>query len=336
MFLELEKSPTLLVKQERRSRKTKLVQRAVKKSRKVLNGIGKTIVAVGSLKEDISKGKTIDQIGSNLTKIVKAETVEEATKVAFEQKFSYYPKLVQPKSASLVRDVKIADAPLAHLRDVLHIIAVGSSGDSDVNRARKYARYAAHSYGDLEDDVLPEQAELIDKFDTEEGLNISVYREGSDHIVCSFAGTSFWDLDDWKNNFTQLAGVSKQYEEALNFARCLKHEYPNKTIVYVGHSLGGGEAAYCAYNMDGKAEIYNPAGLSPLTKIRCNSSAASISAYVFSTDILNKLQAAVGIEPNGDVHYIPANVLQHGMHGILGILRYFNISYTKRKKRLNK
>ncbi len=61
---------------------------------------------------------------------------------------------------------------------------------------------------------------------------------------------------DWNDNFEQgLTGVSKQYLEALIFAKTLAPD------VVVGHSLGGGLASYCAIYAGKHAATINPAPL---------------------------------------------------------------------------
>lgn len=158
----------------------------------------------------------------------------------------------------------------------------------------------------------------------------------NDEIVCAFAGSSL-NVKDWKNNITQVGGLSVQYDEALNYAKTVVDKYPGRKIVFVGHSKGGGEAAYCAYNLGMQAETFNPAALSLLTKIKSDfNEEAQINAYVFSTDILNALQAIFGTEADGNVEYVPANAIEHGIHGILGILRYYKVKYRKIKRERKK
>lgn len=190
--------------------------------------------------------------------------------------------------------------------------------------ARRYARYAAHSYGSFPDDILPDDCSIRETRRTNNGLKATLYEDSSE-IICSFAGSE--TLKDWENNIKQLYGSSPQYEDALEYGRELQERFPYKTIVFVGHSQGGGEAAYCAYNLGAKAETFNPAGLSILTIcLNDYNDDASINAYVFSTDILNNLQWALGTPADGDIHYIPdANILKHGIHGIKGILKYFEV-----------
>lgn len=234
----------------------------------------------------------------------------------------------------------VRTATLYPLRDVIRIYNFCSNdyvGDSDdYYRARKYSRFAAHSYpNEFEKDILPRNCEIIDKHVTRSGLRATLYNDNNE-IICAFAGTKATSLKDWEANFTQVIGASRQYEDALEYGRDVCNRYPYHKVVFVGHSKGGGEAAYCAYNLGREAETFNPAGLSILTKyvggeVRDD---AIVNAYIFTTDILNLLQSAVGhgtiIGADGNIHYQPvANVFKYGIHGIKGILRYFKVKFRK-------
>lgn len=218
---------------------------------------------------------------------------------------------------------------VAHILEPLQYIitpVIPRSDDDSTNYwlARRYARYAAHTYGSFSNDILPGDSKIIEKHTTYNGLKATLY-EDSYEIICAFAGSE--TLKDWENNIKQLYGSSPQYDDALAYGRNLQKRFSNRTIVFVGHSQGGGEAAYCACNLGAKAETFNPAGLSILTLCKGNyKSNASINAYVFATDILNKLQWAIGAPADGDVHYISdVNIHEHGFHGMKGILKYFDV-----------
>lgn len=72
--------------------------------------------------------------------------------------------------------------------------------------------------------------------------------ETDSRIVVAFAGTDFGDFfGDWLTNATQALGfVPEQYEMADRLVAEIKAQNPQKTVVVVGHSLGGGLAAYAA------------------------------------------------------------------------------------------
>lgn len=265
-------------------------------------------------------------------KRVEVEKAKELTKTTVVEKEQVAKAVASPLFAS---------APLAHLREYVTIrtfpkvFPSGSGGGDDDDaylwRAKKFARFAAHAYYyEYSRRILPDHCEIIERHSTQSGLKATLYKHDS-QIVCAFAGTS--TIKDWEQNIMQIAGVSEQYEDALEYGQNVCKRYPLREIVFVGHSQGGGEAAYCAYNLGKKAETFNPAGLSWPTLAKSNiAQGISINAYVFATDILNAFQYLFGhingIYADGDVHYVSdVNIFEHGIHGINGILRYFDINY---------
>ena len=205
----------------------------------------------------------------------------------------------------------------------------GEGIDSD--KAARYARFAAHVYGGYSNRLLPEQCSVIEKHNGITGLRATLYDDNGT-IVCAFAGTDIIDVRDLAENVTQAVGVPIQYQQALSYGKEVCRKYPGKKVVFVGHSKGGGEAAFCAYNLGREAETYNPAGLGLITKYVVGDvrKGAVINAYVFATDLLNKFQdmLSVLIGADGDRHDIrDADAKKHGIHGIEGILRYFQIKY---------
>ena len=218
------------------------------------------------------------------------------------------------------------------MRDVITTKVVGGLDSYDYERARKYARFAAHSYpGAFSNNILPYNCKVIERHQKNNGLRATLYMV-DEEIICAFAGTEASNIRDWEANFTQLVGGSQQYEDALKYGRSVCRRYPSREIVFVGHSKGGGEAAYCAYNLGKQAETFNPAGLSILTKYVTGSvrDDAEVNAYVFSTDVLNNLQNAIGggvlIGADGNKNLIATlNIPKYGIHGVKGILKYFDI-----------
>lgn len=218
------------------------------------------------------------------------------------------------------------------VRNVVSVKVVGDFGYYDYERARKYVRFAAHSYpGSFSNDILPYGCKIIERHQKSSGLRATLYMV-DDEIICAFAGTEAADIKDWEANFTQVVGASQQYEDALEYGRSVCKRFPSREVVFVGHSKGGGEAAYCAYNLGKQAETFNHAGLSIHTKYGKGTvrDDAAVNAYVFSTDILNIFQNAIDcgfwIGTDGDFHLIATlNTPKYGIHGIKGILRYFNV-----------
>ena len=115
---------------------------------------------------------------------------------------------------------------------------------------------------------------------------------GQLEYVYAFAGTDGFDLKDWKNNFQQLIGTSRQYIIAMKNADHLSKQIEGD-LTFVGHSLGGGLAAASAYKTGGRAITFNAAGVSPFT-IQHNKN-AKIDAYLMVNDELHLIQHNLGL-----------------------------------------
>ena len=193
-----------------------------------------------------------------------------------------------------------------------------------------FARIAAHVYGDLSDSILPDGCEVINECSTINGLYAKSYVLDEGILVCAFAGTR--NSLDWENNITQLTGESIQYEEALEYACAVIEACPDMPVVFVGHSQGGGEAAYCAFSLGANAVTFNPAGLSQSTIDQCDlKEIADVHTYVFAADVLNLLQESLlDMYADGTIHYIsdyvPSELSIGEWHGMDGILRYFDVN----------
>jgi hypothetical protein len=84
----------------------------------------------------------------------------------------------------------------------------------------------------------------------------AVLVKGSEKTILSFAGTTWYEVEDWGNNIMQgIKGISPYYLYALYYART------NAPDIVVGHSLGGGLASYCAIYGGRPAATINPAPL---------------------------------------------------------------------------
>ena len=125
--------------------------------------------------------------------------------------------------------------------------------------------------------------------------------DGVTEYTYAFAGTDFTSLKDWKNNVSQVLGLSEQYSLAIQNARELTNELTNKStnveLTFVGHSLGGGLAAASAYAIEGRAMTFNAAGVSSLTVNK--TSRARIDAYITINDELHHFQSRMKL-PTAD------------------------------------
>lgn len=230
------------------------------------------------------------------------------------------------------------------INDKLQKLVDDGKSIKDDQTLNNYARLCAHVYGKYPDSILPIGCKVLEDLPkTSTGLKAKVYELSSGNAVCAFAGTE--DLTDVINDITQILGWSEQYEQALEFGRKIQLKFPNHTITFVGHSMGGGEAAHCAIHLGAKAVTYNAAGLSCVTKeqgITEFSRYQNIDAYISTGDYLDKVQTLfslalmalripINLKADGNLHYIkdyePLDNSTSERHGMKGILRYFGVSY---------
>ena len=172
------------------------------------------------------------------------------------------------------------------------------------------AAIAAHVYGDKADDILIggwQVSQLILELnynDPASGFKSNLYERVVDGVVTEYvyatAGTE--DGRDWIANVTQLTGLSYQYLKSGENAKAISAALSNMELNFVGHSLGGGEAALnsiltSSESLIGrKAFTFNAAGVSNATKFYVGGMSAlkkpenEIMAYITITDPLNIIQ----------------------------------------------
>ena len=278
-----------------------------------------------------AKPKTLLKQETTLS-VEQEETHEDSLQLEYDISQTTTKTLSEAELSQLLLTLKYY-ASLKDIPEFVKVCYIPGDDAIDKSRASKYARFAAHSYRDYRNNILPKNCTIVEEYEDTTGLRTTLYEDGGD-IVCAFAGTELLDIRDWDANLSQIIGLSVQYEEALKYARDVCSKYPDKKVIFVGHSKGGGEAAYCAYNLGKTAETYNPAGLSTLTKhvVGDVNEDSVINAYIFATDILNKIQDIFHplVGADGNRHNITdVSAINHGIHGIEGILRYFDIKYEK-------
>ena len=181
------------------------------------------------------------------------------------------------------------------------------------------ARMAAHVYGDKKDNILiggwrVSKRSFNLKLENENtGLNSKIYErteKGKTEYAYVFAGTV--DRKDVREDIRQSQGLrAPQYINAvLNstaISSVLKKE--TKDLTFIGHSLGGGEAALCALVTGRKAITFNAAGVHKSTMNIfgvSHKSQRNIDAYILNSDPLNYFQNRSSTLPhvNGNIHYL--------------------------------
>lgn len=129
-----------------------------------------------------------------------------------------------------------------------------------------------------------------------------------------FAGTN--SFEDGLEDMAQVFGIAPQYYTAINNAKTLDNDLHGSELTFVGHSLGGGEAAAASMATGHAAITFNPAAVSPLTKLFNNlGSDSQITNYRIIPEgtgkiriggcWLNNLQDNLGMSAPGSTIYVP-------------------------------
>ena len=212
------------------------------------------------------------------------------------------------------------------------------------------ARMAAHVYGDKKDDILigrwkktPNNLGL--NLATSCGLKSAVYmRTDAKGKVLEYAYVTAGTEAEWADvaaDITQPIGLSKQYSNSADNAKSIDARMDGMELTFIGHSLGGGEAALNALVTDRAAITFNPAGVSDITKFKEGSwrtpfkSEKKIDAYIMRTDPLNILQDRLPIpKANGRRHYLTPKDMPsvYNGHSMDNVLKNFGVNPNKYKK----
>ena len=117
----------------------------------------------------------------------------------------------------------------------------------------------------------------------------------NDVIVISFRGTELTDKDDILNNGRMgLNRLPSQYVDAHNFYLQVKSIFPNKKIVFTGHSLGGALAQIMGAETGNETVTFNAYGAGDLMQ-KDNIKGTNIRNYgniddtVFNLNLRNQL-----------------------------------------------
>lgn len=218
------------------------------------------------------------------------------------------------------------------------------------------ARMAAHVYGDKKNSILTGGWRVSSRnfgiqLQTEAGLKSLVYERVVNGKVTEYtyatAGTE--NGKDWRENGKQPFGLSAQYEQAADNAKILSKALNNTELNFVGHSLGGGEAALNSLVTSDekligrKAFTFNAAGVGDITKFSEGTwktpfkSESKIDAYILRTDPLNLLQNNSPIMPdvNGNRNYLFPKDLPstYNGHSIDNIIKNFGVTNPDKYKK---
>lgn len=166
------------------------------------------------------------------------------------------------------------------------------------------------------------------------GLQSQIYErtiDGKTEYTYAFAGTN--SLEDGVEDIAQIIGMSPQYYTAISNAQILSEELGNSELTFVGHSLGGGEAAAASMATQRAAITFNPAAVSKITSFFGKlGSATNVTNYImvgeqmfnslnlkFGGDPLNNIQKNIGLNVPGKI--IPIKIGYNIQHSIDGFLK---------------
>jgi RHS repeat-associated protein len=180
--------------------------------------------------------------------------------------------------------------------------------------AKEAAAMAAHVYGNLTDEVLQGGWKVSNRNfevplnDGNTGLNSQIYqreKNGKMEYVYATAGTA--DLTkDVEADVAQPVGASDQVKQSISNAEkiSLILRKSGESLTFVGHSLGGAEAAANAYATGRNAITFNASGVGRATMEENSNS--TVNAYIMRTDPLNLLQ---------NTHYVLGGWLMPDVNG---------------------
>jgi len=154
------------------------------------------------------------------------------------------------------------------------------------------------------------------------GLRSALYENKVDgSAVYATAGTDDF-FGDISANVNQMDGFSIQHAQSSLIGVLLAKSYGNK-LTYVGHSLGGGEAALNALLTGLEAVTFNAAALSDKTKEYyeiTDASTSKITAYSINIDVLTVALGIIGMKADGN------EVVLNYPHKVLSYTDYANKS----------
>lgn len=123
---------------------------------------------------------------------------------------------------------------------------------------------------------------IVNSYDEKTGFKAKLYERNGKYVFAT-AGTNPLSGKDWANNIAQQFGWnSKQYNRSIELAKMYSEKYED--LVFVGHSLGGGQASANSHATGRNAITFNAAALSKKYNLGVES---KIAAYISDGDILD-------------------------------------------------
>lgn len=157
-------------------------------------------------------------------------------------------------------------------------------------------------------------------YDEETNIRSRVYQKDKKYVY-AIAGTNCWD--DWLTNGQQyFFNKSPKFQKILGIANELVNQFSN--IEFVGHSQGGGAAAYCAFKLQKHAYTFNPLGVDfkKTAKESSKYNPSMVEAYILQYDPLNMFLDFMGSnQADGIRNYISSKESIKTSHSIKTVIK---------------
>ncbi|MDE6463600.1 MAG: hypothetical protein K2L16_03075 [Muribaculaceae bacterium] len=165
------------------------------------------------------------------------------------------------------------------------------------------------------------------------GLQSMVFEKSTDagiEYAYVYAGTNSWE--DCVEDLTQIVGITAQYSKAIENARAISTAVGENELTFVGHSMGGAEAAAASMATGRAAITFNPAAVSMGTRllngaygrgdiVNYISSTPGIKGVHLPVDYVTRLQNKLGMFAPGTYKPVPVGIFpSHGIDEIVDAL----------------
>ena len=162
--------------------------------------------------------------------------------------------------------------------------------------------------------VIPKDWIKVSEYDEKSGFHgEAFYKEGK--IVIAMRGTELRDKNDISNDIKMslCKKLPNQYVDAQKFYEKVKKDFPNKEIIFTGHSLGGSLAQLMANKTGLETVTFNAFGVRDILQEKVRNNTENIRNYgnindtVFNLNIDNQLGKTYIIGPDKNNEYITKN-----------------------------